>query len=77
MDTIAPLLKEGILGIAVVALAGVIYYQNKRIEFLYKEKDDLQERRLTGTLETANKYNEAMGEFSRTLELLASKIGAK
>lgn len=63
-----------ILALVIVTLVGVIIYQNRKIESLYKEKDGLQEKRLQDKVDTSDKYNEAMGEFSRTAQLLQSKL---
>lgn len=72
--TTTPLAAWGIPGFIILVMAGVIVYQNKKIEFLYKEKNELQERRLTEAETRADKYNQAMGEFSETSKLLLAKL---
>lgn len=68
------LAKEG-LGWAVSGvLAGVIVYQNKRMENLYKEKDGIQDQRRQDILALLDKYSEAMGDFSQTAKLLLAKL---
>lgn len=68
------LTQYGIFGTVITALVAVIIYQNRKIEYLYREKDGLQERRLQDKIDTSDKYNQAMGEFSRTAALLTSKL---
>lgn len=68
--------KEG-LGWAVSAvLASVVIYQNKKIEFLYKEKDTIQEQRRVDIIAILQKYNDAVGDFSQTAKLLLAKLSA-
>lgn len=66
-----------ILAFIIVCVAAVVIYQNRKIESLYKEKDALQERRVQDKIDTSDKYNEVMGEFSRTTELLTRKLVGK
>lgn len=68
--------KEGIGYALSVVLAGVIVYQNKRMENLYKEKDGIQDQRRVDVLALLDKYNEAMGDFSQTAKLLLAKLSA-
>lgn len=63
-----------ILAFVVVTLCGVVVYQNKKINSLYEEKDGLQERRLTEISNLTDKYNQAAGNFSTTIQLLTAKI---
>lgn len=65
-----------VLAFIVVVLAGVVVYQNRKIEKLYSDKDNVQEKRLQDKIDVIDKYNEAMGETSRTVELLTSKLKA-
>jgi hypothetical protein len=55
----------------------VIIYQNKKLEFLYKEKDSLQEQRRQDILGILDKYNQAMGDFSQTAKLLLAKLSGE
>jgi len=66
-----------VLAFIIFVLAGVVVYQNRKIDGLYKEKDGLQEKRLQDKMDTSDKYNQAMGEFSRTASLLTSKLTSK
>ena len=73
----SPLVSNNIqvvLASIVLVLAGVVVYQNRKIESLYRQKDGIQERRLQDKIDTIDKYNEAMGETSRTVELLTVKL---
>lgn len=63
-----------VLAFIVVVLAGVVVYQNRKIDALYKDKDAVQEKRLQDKIDILDKYNEAMGETSRTVELLTAKL---
>jgi len=68
--------KEGLgWGVSVV-LASVVVYQNKKLEFLYKEKDTLQEQRRVDIISILEKYNAAVGDFSQTAKLLLAKLSA-
>lgn len=71
---IGQLAKEGLGWAVAVILAGVVVYQNRKIEFLYKEKDGLQEQRRLDILSLLDKYNDAMGDFSQTAKLLLAKL---
>lgn len=66
--------EVGLLGFIIFTLGGVCGLLYKKIISLYKEKDDLQERRFTGVNDTNDKYVEAMGEFSQTAKLLLAKL---
>lgn len=68
--------KEGLGWAVSVILGGVIVYQNKRMENLYKEKDGIQDQRREDVLGLLNKYNESMGDFSQTAKLLLAKLSA-
>lgn len=68
--------KEGLGWAVAVVLAGVIIYQNRRLESLYKEKDGLQEQRRLDIIEILKKYSETVGEFSQTAKLLLAKLSA-
>lgn len=52
-------------------IIGVLWKENRQ---LYKDKDNTQEKRLQDKVDTIDKYNEAMGESSRTNELLIAKL---
>ncbi len=73
---VAQLAKEGLGWAVSVILGGVIVYQNKRMENLYKEKDGIQDQRRLDILALLDKYNEAMGDFSQTAKLLLAKLSA-
>lgn len=70
----AQLAKEGLGWAVSVMLAGVVVYQNRRIEKLYDEKDALQERRRADGEAIIDKYNSAMGESSQTIKLLLARL---
>lgn len=72
-STLATLGVPGLVFLLILAFS-IIVYQNRKIEQLYREKNDLQERRLNDKMETNDKYIQAMGESSRTMELLAAKL---
>lgn len=74
MDVTQKLLESGLGWVVVVILAGVIVYQNKKLEALYKEKDSLQDQRRQDILGILDKYTEQMGDFSLTAKLLLSKL---
>lgn len=67
----------GLLSFIVVVLAGVVTYQNKKINDLYNEKDGLQEKRLTEISNLTDKYNQSVGNFSMTIQLLTAKLKGK
>ncbi len=73
---VAQLAKEGLGWAVSVILGGVVVYQNKRMENLYKEKDGIQDQRRLDILALLDKYNEAMGDFSQTAKLLLAKLSA-
>lgn len=68
------LIQYGLAGIGLLAFSGVIVYQNKKLESLYKEKDELQEKRRLDVMEINDKYNAAMGNFSQMADLLLGKL---
>lgn len=68
--------KEGLGWAVSVILGGVVVYQNKRLENLYKEKDGIQDQRRLDILALLDKYNEAMGDFSQTAKLLLAKLSS-
>lgn len=69
-----PLVGWGIPGFIISVLAGVIIYQNKVIQRLYAEKNDIQELRIDRSREMLEKYLAAMGDFSQTAKLLLAKL---
>lgn len=68
--------KEGLGWAVSVILAGVVVYQNRKLEMLYKEKDSLQEQRRIDIVAIIEKYSEAVGDFSQTAKLLLAKLSA-
>lgn len=66
-----------ILAFIIVCLAGVVVYQNRKIDQLYSEKDSLQEKRLLEIASLTDKYNLAVGNFSQTIQLLTAKLKGK
>lgn len=68
--------KEGLGWAVAVILSGVVVYQNKRLEGLYREKDSLQEQRRIDIIDILKKYSETVGEFSQTAKLLLAKLSA-
>lgn len=74
---VAQFAKEGLgWGVSVV-LSSVIVYQNRKIEALYKEKDDLQEKRREDLVGNLEKYNLLVGDFSQTAKLLLAKLSGE
>lgn len=73
---VGQLAKEGLGWAVSVILGGVVVYQNKRMENLYKEKDGIQDQRRLDILELLDKYNAAMGDSSQTIKLLLAKLSA-
>lgn len=67
----------GLMSFIIITLGGVIAYQNKKINQLYEEKDDLQEKRLQEIASLTDKYNQAVGNFSQTIQLLTAKLKGK
>lgn len=67
----------GLAGLVISILAGVVVYQNKKIEFLYKEKDGLQEQRRIDMVGVNEKQNEVLGNFSQTAQLLLAKLSGE
>ena len=61
----------------VTTLAGVIVYQQKKIDKLYKEKSDLQDARLADANAVRDRYDEVMGKFSLSFDLFVAKLDAK
>lgn len=74
---LSTLAKEGLGWAVAVVLASVVVYQNRKIEFLYKEKDDLQEKRRTDLVSFLDKYNLLVGDFSQTAKLLLAKLSGE
>lgn len=58
-------------------LAGVVVWQQKRIDTISKEKDALQEKRYVDLMQMKDKYAEVMSSFSNTAELLYNKLAGK
>lgn len=73
----SPLASWGIPGFFIAILAGVIVYQNRKINQLYTEKDSLQEKRLAEIANLTDKYNLSVGNFSQTVQLLTAKLKVK
>lgn len=73
----SPLTAWGIPGFFILVLAGVVVYQNRKINQLYAEKDTLQERRLAEIASLTDKYNQSVGNFSQTVQLLTVKLKVK
>lgn len=73
----SPLASWGIPGLFITVLAGVIVYQNRKINQLYTEKDSLQEKRLAEIANLTDKYNLSVGNFSQTVQLLTAKLKVK
>lgn len=67
----------GLMALMITALVGVVLYQNKKIEFLYKEKNDLQEQRRLDMVGVNDKQNEVLGNFSQTANLLLAKLSGE
>lgn len=65
------------LTIIIVVEAAVIVYLFRLLQALWKEKNDLQEKRLEGTRETIEKYGQVVGDFSQTAKLLLAKLDGK
>lgn len=65
-----------LLSFIVVILAGVILWQQKRIDKLYTEKSDLQDKRLADTNTFNEKYEAVMGKFSQSFDLFTAKLQA-
>lgn len=65
-----------LLSFIVVILAGVILWQQKRIDKLYTEKSDLQDKRLADTNTFNEKYETVMGKFSQSFDLFTAKLQA-
>lgn len=76
MDT-AEFVKQGLGWAVAVVLGGVIYYLFKRLEALYKEKEEIQESRRQDIIGFIEKYNAAMGDFSQTAKLLLAKLSGE
>lgn len=64
----------GLLGLIVSTLVTVVIYQQKKIDVLYKEKSDLQDKRLIDAGLVRDKYDAGMGKFSQSIELLVAKL---
>ena len=77
MDGSSILSSYGLAGLVITILAGVVVYQNKKIEFLYKEKDTLQEQRRVDMVGVNEKQNEVLGNFSQTAQLLLAKLSGE
>lgn len=75
MDTI--LSQYGLAGLVIASLSGVVIYLYRKVESLYVEKNDLQDQRRQDVIDARDKYNEAMGNFSRTTELLLAKLDGR
>ena len=71
------LLEYGLAGVVILVLAGVIVWQQKRIDTISKEKDALQEKRYVDLMQMKDKYAEVMSSFSNTAELLYNKLAGK
>lgn len=73
---VSQLAKEGLGWAVAVVLASVVVYQNRKLEFLYKEKDSLQEQRRIDIIAIIEKYSETVGDFSQTAKLLLAKLSS-
>lgn len=71
-----PTTVVGLMSLIIVVLAGVIVWQQKRIDAAYKEKDLLQTARLADSSNVRDKYDAVMGKFSQSFDLFVAKIEA-
>lgn len=67
----------GLLAIIITTLCGVILYQQRKVDVLYKEKSDLQDRRLADANIVREHYDTVMGEFSKSFNLFVAKLDGK
>lgn len=64
----------GLLTLIVTTLCGVILYQQRKIDNLYKANSDLQDKRLNDANLVRDRYDNVMGKFSQSFDLFAAKI---
>lgn len=71
------LAQYGLAGLVIFALCGVVTYQQRRIDKLQTDKDNLQDKRLQDMIETKDKYEEVVKAFSQTSSLLLAKLSGE
>lgn len=71
-----PTTVVGLMTLIITVLAGVIVWQQRRIDGLYKEKNDLQDKRLADAAAVRDRYDAVMGKFSQSFDLFSAKLEA-
>lgn len=71
------LAQLGLAGLVIFTLCGVVAYQQRRIDRIQLEKDDLQNKRLEDNIEFRDKYEQVVSAFSQTSSLLLAKLSGK
>lgn len=66
----------GLLALIIVTLSGVIVKLWFMLVASWKEKSDLQDKRLQDSIDVRDKYVENIQKFSQTTELLYNKLNA-
>lgn len=74
MDITAELAKQGILGIIIVGLCGVVYRQYKDGKALQGKFDAMQEARLVDAKSTVDKVTQPLQSISQTVSLMYDKL---
>lgn len=64
----------GIMSAVITTLVGVVVYQNRKIESLYKEKSGDQEQRRLDMMGIIEKMNTLIVDFSQTAKMLLAKL---
>lgn len=69
-------LQQGILGAIVVVLAGVVFYQNKKIEKLYDRLYQSEQERRTDAVEARDKITEPLEGLALGMKMLSDKLSS-
>lgn len=68
------LAQYGLPGLIIFVLCGVIVKREFLVQQLYKEKSDLQDKRLEDATANRDKYDAVMGKFSQSFDLFVAKL---
>jgi len=64
----------GLMALIITTLVGVIIWQQKKIDGLYKDKSELQDKRLADANLVRDRYDAVMGKFSQSFDLFVAKL---
>lgn len=66
--------QYGLAGLVITSLSTAVVFLFFKLLSVFKDKDDLQERRLADMKEVNSKYDQTQSNFSQTMNLLLNKL---